>query len=71
MTPHNLRERQRLLSDEEQEAHAAIARARWRELDHLARWRRWQFIILLAASIIALALTVALIAIGAFAGGTR
>lgn len=64
MTPHELRARQRLLSDETCATHEALARARWAELNRQRRRRRWSCLLLVIAVIAAIALAIGLILAG-------
>ena len=64
MTRYQIRERQRLLSDETRQTHDTLARARWAELERQQR-RRWRRVVLLVvAVVVALAFTIGLVIVG-------
>ena len=64
MTRYQIRERQRLLSDETRQTHDPLARAGWAEVERQQR-RRWRRVVLLVvAVVVALAFTIGLVIVG-------
>jgi anti-sigma-K factor RskA len=65
MTPHTLRERQRLQSDADRQVHEAIAEARQKRLNQQQQRRRWwRGVLLVVAVVVALAFTIGLVIMG-------
>lgn len=64
MTMHEIRQQQRLRSDEDRQVHEAIAEARRARLERERHHRWWSRLLLAIAVILAIALTVGVILVG-------